>query len=96
MTFSLNENTINILYKDLLNIIQDYKNSAESFEEHSKITININDELSRIFKIIQTNEDEHHFKIVNINYGDYILEYIEEQYYINNIEEYGFDIDYGL
>jgi hypothetical protein len=89
--FSLNESTIKIFNNDLLNVIEDYKVSAEYFEEHSKKTKKIHDELKRPFLLIKKTQEMYPKMILNIGSG--IIDLILDLYILDEEEEY---IDYGF
>ena len=90
MSFTINETSIKILNNDLLNVIQDYKNSAEWFEEHSKKMNRVNEELKRPFELIKNTYQR--YPNMNLNIGSGILDLIHDMYVLDDDEIF---IDYG-
>lgn len=91
MTFTLTEKTINILNNDLLNVIQDYKNSAEWFEEHKTKTLKIHNELQRPFQVIENTH--HRYPTMTLNIGSGLIDLINDLYILDDEEMY---IDYDF
>lgn len=97
-TMTLTQITKTVLIKDVLSIIEDYKTSYELFEQHQEVTQKLREQFGFIKKVILDNEENKNENIVKCDYGDYILEWIEDEKkaaYENDFFEV-FEIDYGL
>ena len=89
-----------ILNKDVWTIIDDYKTTTEHFELHQKVTKKMREQVFRINKVILDNEEIRGNQIVNLDYGSYLLEWIQDEKDQEDREdenfEIGFIFDYGF
>ena len=86
-----------ILNKDVWTIIDDYKTITEQFELQQEVTKKMREQLFRINKIIIENEEIRGDQIVNLNYGEYLIEWIEDEKQQQEFDDnFEIELDYGL